>query len=194
LEKLAYSVPSSAGGDIGLYFSADSFSQVNFAQNKNIVQLILDYCRKVSPRSILDLYCGNGNFSLPLAGLVKNILGFESVRKSISLAEFNATAVGASNARYLCRDSLAGVKDLARNQGGFDLVIMDPPRAGAEQLSRELHNIGAAHIIYISCDPPTLGRDLAILQNSGYEVEYVQPVDMFPQTYHLESVVFLKAV
>jgi len=194
LERLGYSVPSSSGVDIDLYFSPDSFSQVNIAQNKVIVQLLLNYCRKVSPLSILDLYCGNGNFSLPLAGLVKNILGCESVQKSISLAQFNATVSGAANARYLCRDSLSAVKELAGERGGFELVIMDPPRAGAEQLSRELHNIGAAHIIYISCDPPTLGRDLAILESTGYEVAYIQPVDMFPQTYHLESIVFLKAV
>lgn len=193
LEKLGYQAPSSQGRDIDLYFSPDSFSQVNFAQNKIMVQLLLDYCRKVSPRTILDLYCGNGNFSLPLAGIVENIFGCESVKKSISLAEFNATVNGAVNASYLCGDSLFAVNDLAGNKGRFDLIIMDPPRVGAEQLSRELHNIGAAHIIYISCDPPTLGRDLGILLSTGLEVEYIQPVDMFPQTYHLESIVFLKA-
>lgn len=193
LEKLVYSVPSSHGRDIELYFSPDSFSQINFAQNKIMVQLLLDYCSKVSPESILDLYCGNGNFSLPLAGMVKSVRGYESVKKSVSLAEFNATVNGATNTSYLCKDSLAGVHDLAQTPGRYDLVIMDPPRTGADQLSRKLHRIGAAHIIYISCDPPTLGRDLAILQSSGFEVTYIQPVDMFPQTYHLESIVFLKA-
>lgn len=194
LEKLVYAVPSSQGRDMELYFSPDSFSQINFAQNKIMVQLLLDYCCKVSPEAILDLYCGNGNFSLPLAGMVKSVCGYESVRKSVSLAEFNATVNGAANASYLCKDSLAGVHELAQTPGRYDLVIMDPPRTGADQLARNLHRIGAAHIIYISCDPPTLGRDLAILQSSGFEVTYIQPVDMFPQTYHLESIVFLKAV
>ncbi len=194
LQKLIYSVPSSLSGrDLNLYFSPDSFSQVNFTQNRVIVQLLLDYCLKISPVSILDLYCGNGNFSLPLAGMVKRILGFESVRKSISLAEYNATVNGVENARYICKDSLAGVQELAKTQGKFDLVIMDPPRTGADQLCREVHKTGASDLIYISCDPPTLGRDIAILKSTGFKVMSIQPVDMFPQTYHLENVVFLKA-
>jgi len=193
LHKLLYSVPSSYGKNIDLYFSPDSFSQVNFAQNRVIVQLLLDYCLKISPGSILDLYCGNGNFSLPLTGMVNRILGFEAVRKSVDLAEYNAAVNGAENAQYVCQDSMAGVQAVAKMPGKFDLVIMDPPRTGADQLCREIHKTLASHLIYISCDPPTLGRDLAILKSTGYEVLYIQPVDMFPQTYHLESIVFLKA-
>ena len=193
LHKLMYSVPSSLPGkDVNLYFSPDSFSQVNLAQNRVIVQLLHNYCLKISPDSILDLYCGNGNFSLPLAGMVKRILGFESSRKSVSLAEYNATVNVVENARYICKDSVAGVYELVKIQDKFDLVIMDPPRTGADQLCRELHKTGTSHLIYISCDPPTLGRDLAILKSTGFEVIYIQPVDMFPQTYHLESIVFLK--
>jgi len=192
LNKLIYSVPSSSGKDIDLYFSPDSFSQVNFAQNRIIVQLLIDYCLKISPDSILDLYCGNGNFSLPFAGIVKRILGFESARKSVSLAEYNAAINGAENAQYICKDSIAGVQAVAKTPGIFDLVIMDPPRTGADQLCREIHKTRSSNLIYISCDPPTLGRDLAILKSTGYEIIYIQPVDMFPQTYHLESIVFLK--
>lgn len=194
LEKLSYSVPSSLARDIELYFAPDSFSQINFAQNKIMVQLLLDYCHQISPEAILDLYCGNGNFSLPLARMVKTVRGYESVKKSVSLAEFNANVNGIANSSYLCRDSLTAVQDLAQTPGRFDLVIMDPPRTGADQLCRELYRIGAGYLVYISCDPPTLGRDLAILQSSGFEITSVQPVDMFPQTYHLESMVFLKAV
>jgi 23S rRNA (uracil1939-C5)-methyltransferase len=195
LHKLKYSVPSSLPGrDINLYFSPDSFSQINIAQNRVIVQLLLDYCLRISPDSILDLYCGNGNFSLPLAGMVKRILGFESSRKSVSLAKYNTTVNEVENARYICKDSLAGVQEFDKTEGKFDLVIMDPPRTGADQLCREVHKTGASHLIYISCDPPTLGRDLAILNSTGFEVIYIQPVDMFPQTYHLENVVFLKVV
>lgn len=193
LEKLGYQVPSSAGGDIDLYFSPDSFSQINFAQNRVIVQLLLDYCSGISPDSILDFYSGNGNFSLPLAGRVKKVLGYEAALNSVSLAKFNAAANGIANARYLCKDSLAALRGLVRKREKFDLVIMDPPRSGADQLAKELHMIEPAQIVYISCDPPTLGRDLAFLQDSGFEITSVQPVDMFPQTYHLENVVFLKA-
>jgi len=194
LEKLSYSIPSSAGVDMNLYYAPDSFSQVNFQQNRVMVQLLLDYCADTSPGSILDLYSGNGNFSLPLAGSVSSILGFESVKKSVSLAQFNANVNRIENAHYVCKDSLAGIEALSNKAGHFDLVIMDPPRTGADNVSRIIHKIGASELIYISCDPPTLARDISILQKTGFEVVAVQPVDMFPQTYHLESIVFLKSI
>jgi len=194
LDKLIYSIPASQGVNINLYYAPDSFSQVNFAQNRVMVQLLLDYCLTTNPDSILDLYSGNGNFSLPLAGSLNKILGFESVKKSVSLAQYNANVNGIQNANYVCNDSLEGIESLAKNADQFDLVIMDPPRSGAAEVSRNIHKIGASDLIYISCDPPTLGRDLSILQKSGFEVVSVQPVDMFPQTYHLESIVFLKSI
>lgn len=194
LEKLRYSIPSSDQIDLDLYYAPDSFSQVNFTQNRAMVQLLLDYCALASPDSILDLYSGNGNFSLPLARNVKNILGFESVKKSVSLAQYNATVNGIINAEYICRDSAAGVVDLAKKPGQFELIIMDPPRTGANEVCKKIHKIGSSQLIYISCDPPTLGRDISVLQKTGFEVTSIQPVDMFPQTYHLESIVFLKSI
>jgi len=194
LEKLSYSIPSSEGMDINLCYAPDSFSQVNFEQNRAMVQLLLNYCSNASPDSILDLYSGNGNFSLPLAGSVSSILGFEAVKKSVSLAQFNANVNGIENAHYICKDSLAGIEALVKQAAHFDLVIMDPPRAGADEVSRIIHKIGVSDLIYISCDPPTLARDISILQKTGFEVVSVQPVDMFPQTYHLESIVFLKSI
>jgi len=194
LEKLRYSIPSAEGTDMDMYYAPDSFSQVNFAQNRVMVQLLLDYCVNMTPDSILDLYSGNGNFSLPLAGSVKQILGFESANKSVSLALYNTHVNGIKNARYVCKDTTAGVEELAKNSVQFDLVIMDPPRTGADEVARQIQRVGASQLIYISCDPPTLGRDISTLQQNGFEVIYIQPVDMFPQTYHLESVVFLKSL
>jgi 23S rRNA (uracil1939-C5)-methyltransferase len=155
--------------------------------------LLLDHCSRVPTCTVLDLYSGNGNFSLPLAGGVSRVLGLESAEKSVASAFYNADVNGIRNVRYVCMDSRVGVEDLAKKPGQFDLVIMDPPRSGAEAVSRQLHKIGASQLIYISCDPMTLGRDLATLKNTGFEVSCVQPVDMFPQTYHLENVVFLKS-
>lgn len=193
-DRMMYSLPSAAGAELDIYFAPDSFSQVNFAQNRVMVQLLLDHCTKTLPDSILDLYSGNGNFSLPLAGYARNVLGLESAMKSVSLARHNACVNGITNASYLCKDSAAGVAEIAKTPGRFDLVIMDPPRTGAHDVSSMIHRIGPARLIYISCDPPTLGRDLAILQKNGFEVTSVQPVDMFPQTYHLENIVFLKSL
>lgn len=194
LDKLKYNVPDSNGGELELYYSPGSFSQINFAQNSAIVETVLYLCSTVSAVSVLDLFCGNGNFSLPLAGRVQKILGFETSKKSVSSAKYNAAVNGIDNAQYVCLDSAAGLEKLAADKERFDLVIMDPPRTGADDVSRIVFRTGASHLIYVSCDPPTLGRDISILEKFGFEVVTVQPVDMFPQTYHLESVTFLKAI
>jgi len=191
-EKVGYTVPDSAGGEMELYFSPDGFSQVNFFQNRAIINSIIDFCAVSAPSSVLDLFCGNGNFSLPLAKTSRRIVGFETFEKSVSFAEFNARSNGITNAAYFNRDSAAGVDELASAGETFDLVIIDPPRSGADAISGKLAKVAASHVIYISCDPPTLSRDLASLNKSGFEVMSVQPVDMFPQTYHLESITFLK--
>jgi 23S rRNA (uracil1939-C5)-methyltransferase len=191
-ERVAYAVPDSGGGEMELYFSPDSFSQVNFAQNRVIIESIIDFCSSTAPSTILDLFCGNGNFSLPLAKISKKIVGYESFEKSVSLAGYNALSNGINHANYICRDSAEGVDAVAEAGEFFDLVIIDPPRAGADSIAGKLCKVAASHIIYISCDPPTLSRDLATLQKSGFEVMSIQPVDMFPQTYHLESITFLK--
>jgi 23S rRNA (uracil1939-C5)-methyltransferase len=191
-ERICYPVPDSNGGEMDLYFSPDGFSQVNLSQNRAIIKVIIDFCSASVPGTILDLFCGNGNFSLPLAKTARRIVGFESFDKSVSLAKHNALTNGIHHANYICRDSAEGVNMLADTGEVFDLVIVDPPRAGADILAGKLHKVAASYLIYISCDPPTLSRDLAKLQQSGFEVMSIQPVDMFPQTYHLESITFLK--
>ncbi len=193
LQKLKYCVPSAEGKELELFYSPGSFSQVNFAQNRVIIEAVLELCARVNPASVLDLFCGNGNFSLPLASGVGKIHGFETSAKSVSAAKYTAAVNGIKNASYSCMDSGAGIDRLVNAGEFFDLVIMDPPRAGADEVAKKIASTGASHLIYVSCDPPTLGRDLSILATAGFEVETVQPVDMFPQTYHLESVTFLKA-
>jgi 23S rRNA (uracil1939-C5)-methyltransferase len=91
-------------------------------------------------------------------------------------------------------DSTEGLLKLIDSSEKFDLIVIDPPRTGAAEVSRILPRIGAPHVIYISCDPPTLARDISTMQKSGYEVLHVQPVDMFPQTYHLESIAFMRSI
>ena len=194
LQRLKYNVPGANGEELELYYLPDSFSQINFAQNRVIVETLRDLAAAVSAVSVLDLFCGNGNFSLPLAGMVRKIVGFETSEKSVSTAKYNAAVNGIDNARYICMDSAAGLDKLVRDKELFDLVIMDPPRTGAADVSRKVSKSGASHLLYVSCDPPTLGRDISILEKSGFEVISIQPVDMFPQTYHLESVTFLKAI
>lgn len=191
-KTMHYSLPS-VQGDITLQFAPDGFSQVNFQQNSAVSAYINNLCAKVKPNSVLDLYCGNGNFSLPLASLVNSISGFENFEKSVALANENAVRNGLNNAQYFCLDSTAAVESYAQQGRVFDFVIIDPPRTGAADVSASIHKTGASAVIYVSCDPMTLARDLSILQKTGYIVVEVQPFDMFPQTYHIENVVYLKA-
>jgi len=193
-EMMFYRLPSCKGDDLEIHYSPDGFSQVNLSGNRAIVAALIDFCATVKPESILDLFCGNGNFSLPLARNAGKVTGLESYEKSVLLGGFNARHNGIDNVHYSCKDSAAGLEQLADAGEYFDLVVIDPPRSGAADVSRKLYRSKASHVIYISCDPPTLARDINILQESGYRVLHVQPVDMFPQTYHLESITFLQSL
>jgi len=193
-EKLSYTLPSATGHVLEIAYSVDSFSQVNFRQNRRIVDKVLSWFASRPLNSVLDLFCGNGNFSLPLAGVADSVLGLESYGKSIELARHNALHNGITNTSFSCEDSSSGVASLASESKSFDLILLDPPRSGADAVVRDVHRLKPEYLVYISCDPPTLGRDLSLLQKTGFRVESVQPVDMFPQTYHLESVTLLKAI
>lgn len=192
-ETMEYTLPCDGTTDLTMSYSADCFSQVNFHQNRRIVDIVLSWAVERRVNAVLDLFCGNGNFSLPLSRCAASILGMESYARSIELAQHNARQNGIANVTFLCEDAANGVRRLADEGSVFDLIILDPPRSGASMVVSNLKMLHPAYLIYVSCDPPTLGRDLALLQKNGFRVERIQPVDMFPQTYHLESVTFLHA-
>lgn len=194
LQHLKYSVPSSDGKALDLFYAPDGFSQVNFAQNIALAEIIIGISKTVPHKSILDLYCGNGNFSLPLASMAQKVVGYEYYEKSVFMANHNASVNSVANAAYFAMDSALAVKQIEAYKKNFDLVILDPPRAGAESIAKEMFRTGASNLVYISCDPLTLSRDIAHMQKNGFKVIFVQPVDMFPQTYHLENLVLLEAV
>lgn len=193
-EQMVYTLPACKGDELEILYPPDGFSQVNFPVNRAIVAALIAFCATISTETILDLYCGNGNFSLPLARNAARVTGFESFERSVLLAGENARRNRIDNAVYACTDAAAGLEQLAAAGEFFDLVVIDPPRCGAVEVVRKLSRKNAAHVIYVSCDPPTLARDLGTLQKNGFELLQVQPVDMFPQTYHLENVAFLRAL
>jgi 23S rRNA (uracil1939-C5)-methyltransferase len=141
---------------------------------------------------VLDLYCGNGNFSLAAAARSSIVTGLEEFAPSIDDARRNALKNGVENVSFDAVDAVRGVRRLVDSRTAVDLVILDPPRAGAADCVKLLPGLGAARIVYVSCDPPTLARDLSILAAGGYSVVKSRPVDMFPQTYHIESVTLLE--
>lgn len=193
-ERLAYSLPGDPGRGTSctLTFQPGGFSQVNAAQNSAMLGIIREMAGFCGRERVLDLYCGNGNFSLPLAGEVAHITGVEEYEGSIAAAIDNCRQNGTGNAEYILSDAAGGVRALVDAGRQFDLVILDPPRTGAADTVRELGRLKPERIIYISCDPSTLARDCGLLVAHGYTVRSSIPVDMFPQTYHLESITLLQ--
>lgn len=193
-EKLCYSVPGGSGTDLRLAFSRGGFSQVNFRQNRRLISLVNEMAALSGEERVLDLYCGNGNFSLPLSLRAGEVTGIEEYGPSIEDARRNAEENSISNARFYCADAAKEVQKLSVTGELFDIIVLDPPRTGAAQLVRHLPSLGARRIIYVSCDPVTLARDIAIIAKFDYRVVSSVPVDMFPHTYHIESVTLLERI
>jgi len=193
---LAYSMPG-AGIDAStcsLTFRPGGFSQVNSAQNRSMLNIVRQFANFGGHEKVLDIYCGNGNFSLPLAGEVAGITGIEEYGDSISSAIDNCRLNGIDSAEYIVSDAARGVRRLAESDLQYDVVILDPPRSGAADTVGAISLLNPEKIIYISCDPSTLARDCGIMSAGGYSVIQSIPVDMFPQTYHLESITLLQRV
>ncbi|WP_224962904.1 23S rRNA (uracil(1939)-C(5))-methyltransferase RlmD [Geomonas subterranea] len=190
IDSLSYRVPASltpGSRELKLRFGRGGFSQVNYRQNLELIRTACEWAGLTGKERVLDLYCGNGNLSLPLAHNAAHVMGVEGYAASIADAVANAEANGIKNAEFLVSDAAQAVRRLVKRKEKFDLVVLDPPRGGAEAAA-ELAGLAPRKIIYVSCDPATLARDLASLCGNGYRVTRSKPVDMFPQTYHLESV------
>lgn len=177
-----------------LTYKPGGFAQVNSSQNAGLLQLVQRFADCRGDERILDLYCGNGNFSLPLAGCCAAVTGIEEYGDSIAAALDNALRNGILNAKFIRSDAAAGVRRLIAEGRTFDIVLLDPPRSGASELIKDICRLKPAKIIYISCDPGTLARDCGLLSADGYHVQASIPVDMFPQTFHIESVTLLQRV
>jgi len=191
LSELRLSIPlpvELCGRPMTFALEPGGFCQVNPGQNENCIRLLLEWVREMPVGKALDLFCGMGNFSLPLAASGWEVVGTDLQRSTIRSARFNAEAAGLGDR---CRFSRENAVDAARRLlaagEGFDCLILDPPRAGCAELIPLLAGFKARQIIYISCDPATLARDLAGLTKFAYRLAEVRMVDMFPQTGEQES-------
>jgi 23S rRNA (uracil1939-C5)-methyltransferase len=178
-----------------LSWSGGCFSQVNPGQNEQLIRLVCDlagaFSENLSGKTVLDLYCGMGNFSVPLGLCGGTVTGIEGNQESIRWAEKNARQAGIA-ARFLVADVRDAVKQLVEQEEQADIILLDPPRSGVGKDIALLSRLEPEKIIYVSCDPATLARDLNLLRPHGYKITRVLPVDMFPQTSHVESVVLLE--
>jgi len=190
---LAYPVPAvvPSSPPATLTFRPGGFSQVNSAQNRAILEIVRRMASFGGHEDLLDLYCGNGNFSVPLARCVTSVTGLEGYGDSIAAARENCRLNGVANGEYICVDVASGVARLAAAGRRFHSVILDPPRTGAAEALPALCRLNPDRIIYISCDSSTLARDCGFLAGQGYCVAESIPLDMFPQTFHVESVTLL---
>lgn len=180
----------------GVQFSApiSVFSQVNAAQNRAMVEKIAEFAMLSGKESVLDLYCGVGNLSLPAAKRAASVVGVESSGQAVQQARANAQRNSIKNAVFHEGDAALWLKQNLKNleQEGLDVLILDPPRGGEPQIAESLSTARPAIIVYISCSPPTLARDIRQLTGLGYIVSRAVLVDMFPQTYHIESILGLE--
>jgi 23S rRNA (uracil1939-C5)-methyltransferase len=192
--RVEFSLPDAlCGQPLTLGLEPGGFCQVNLGQNENCIKLLLDWTRKLQPGTALDLFCGMGNFSLPLAMLGWQVTGMDMQRSTIRSAVRNAEAAGlAGRCRFSQESATKAARRLLSEKATFDCLILDPPRSGCAELIPLLPGLKARQIIYISCDPATLARDLAGLIHTGYRLAEVRLVDMFPQTAHQETMVRLE--
>jgi len=177
--------------EINLNYGPGGFVQVNSAQNRNMVEALLELLELDGSENVLDLFCGMGNFSLPVARRAGRVVGVEDYGPSIDRARTNATANNISNVEFYAADA-ATIMARYQDNNDLNLVVLDPPRTGNYQTSSELLKVRPEQILYVSCDPATLVRDLTPLVNDGYDVVSSQPFDLFPQTWHIESITLLR--
>ncbi len=178
----------------GLEFtlSPQSFFQVNPAQAERLYHIAAEYAGLQGHERVLDLYCGTGTIGLTMAHSCAELIGVESVSQAVEDARRNAARNGIANAQFLCMDARQAATRLANDGWQPDVVLIDPPRKGCEaSLLQIIADMAPDRIVYISCDPATLARDLAILKTLGYQAQRIKPVDMFPRTGHVESVVLM---
>lgn len=180
-------------GDFRFNISPLSFFQVNPTQTEVLYGKALEYANLTGNEEVFDAYCGTGTITLFLSQKAKKVYGVEIIPQAIDNAWINAKENKVENVEFFVGESEVVIPDLINNGVKADVVVVDPPRKGCDKkLLDAITNIDAKKIVYVSCDPSTLGRDLAILEENGYKTLEVQPVDMFPNTSHVETVALLR--
>lgn len=176
-------------GNYEFFVSDKSFFQVNKYNVKNLYDKVLEYAELTGNENILDLYCGTGTIGIYLSKYAKSVIGIEVNEQAIFDANVNKNKNNIENISFIC-DTTSNINNIVNND--FDVIIVDPPRSGLDKNTINfLINSKAKRVVYVSCDIMTLVRDLNILKQD-YDIREITPVDMFPNTYHVECVCVLK--
>lgn len=180
---------------MGLTFrlSPAAFYQVNHDQAERLYETAIEFAGLCGEETALDLYCGSGTITLCLARHVKKVYGVEIVDAAIRDAKENAARNGISNAEFFCADAGEAAAKFARDGIKPDVIVIDPPRKGvSEDVIAAMAQMAPARIVYVSCDPATLARDVARLREKGYEAKKAHCFDLFPRCAHVETVLLLE--
>jgi 23S rRNA (uracil1939-C5)-methyltransferase len=192
---LNFTIPLNQYGgkrNLKLRTSPESFFQVNLKQNQTLVQMVFQFSDVKEDERVLDLYAGVGNLTLPLAIKAKEIFGVEENRMAVEDARFNAKENRIKNCEWIH----GRVEDVLKRWSGErpNLVVLDPPRTGCKTILDQVVRLKPEKIVYVSCEPTRLSRDLRLFFESGYDLQRLGFIDMFPQTYHMEVVALLKSL
>lgn len=172
--------------------SPESFYQINPVQTRVLYSTAIDFLALTGKERVIDAYCGTGTIGITLSEHAGEVIGVELNASAVRDAAQNARINDVKNIKFYCADAGDFMDDMVRSAQGADAVIMDPPRAGSTvKFLKSLVRLSPKKIVYISCNPETQARDLRHLINGGYKVRKIQPVDMFPHTSHIETVVLL---
>jgi 23S rRNA (uracil1939-C5)-methyltransferase len=170
-----------------LKLDADTFTQVNAEANRLMLIQLLNAGAFDKQDRVLELYAGAGNFTLPIAKRVGGITAVEGFRNAVTSGKLNGQRNAIDNIHWTCAPVPRAVSQLKKQRVKFTKIVLDPPRTGAKGIESDIAALGAAMILYVSCNPTTLARDLAALSQHGYKLLFVQPIDFFPHTFHVES-------
>jgi 23S rRNA (uracil1939-C5)-methyltransferase len=181
-----------AGRSLSLGVSPGGFVQANPGVNELLIDEVIGLAELYRGRAVLDLYCGAGNFTLPLACFASEVAAVEGYPPAAEDARKNADANALGNVRALAAPAARAASELGAEGFRPHFALLDPPREGAPEAVEPLVALGPEWILYVSCSPPTLARDLGALAGRGYRVEWARAADMFPQTAHVEALVLLR--
>ena len=186
---LSYRLPDF---DLDLEFQPWHFIQVNAAINRQLVGRACELLQLGPEHRVLDLFCGLGNFTLALARRAREVVGVEGDASLVAWARHNATHNAVENAFFHAADLTGDLSDQLWAKGGYDRILLDPPRSGALEMMPHVVALGAKRVVYVSCHPATLARDIGVLVHRyGYRLESAGILDMFPHTAHVESIAVL---
>ncbi|HBK4599846.1 23S rRNA (uracil(1939)-C(5))-methyltransferase RlmD [Klebsiella michiganensis] len=192
LEHIRGEAPWYTSDGLRLVFSPRDFIQVNDGVNQLMVRTALEWLDIQPQDRVLDLFCGMGNFTLPLAKRAAQVVGVEGVPALVAKGQENAALNGLHNVTFFHENLEEDVTRQAWAKHGFDKVLLDPARAGAAGVMLHIIKLAPRRVVYVSCNPATLARDSDVLLQAGYTIQRLAMLDMFPHTGHLESMVLFE--